>query len=691
MRYTALCALLAAALLAAAGRADAATPETDPDGTIEGSAPEDGVDDAADERVESHGFPISEADLPAVAVLSALEYGRPVRARELAEAYLAEEPESPSAHYALAEVLRTAEGHYARALHHFERSVALFEDRYSQHDPDSPWQWHLKALLGSADTLIGMGRYDRALEIFDQLEKRYTGDWRVGRSWPLALSGRHGEARRLSEELLDESDDPAARRQAWTTLCVLWGEARDPEESFKSCMAALREKGMEDSLDPIHQTNAAESALGVLRVDEAERLLLDATRNFQRHTLASPWADLVLLYVDQGRTGEAVSAVRRMVAWREAQSPEARVHLWTYLDMSAATLLLASGRPVEATRLTQRALERPDRDGRNSAATRDLAAAVALLDHAAQRAAAEVRAEEASAAPFPAALGLWIDSFRYRARAWLSGRRTLALVSDGRLLSSRIQARPPGFARVPEWIEPDLVPLLGAGVTAEALATARAERLVDDANGYPQVFEAEIAWRDGRVREARRHADDAWERLPRTEVLLRARVAAIGADVATSEGDTAASLDRFDRVFQLDPGTLRRLGVSLPTSIEAGEGRVAAEAARRLRRSPRFSAEEYGFVLHVEGRDESGSVCLEGARGTLHACVSATLRAGETSEALGRRLALDLQREAFAPRVDLTQADLRSLDGSPINASGRGGERLRIVLSELIGADPSND
>ena len=57
----------------------------------------------------------------------------------------------------------------------------------------------------------------------------------------------------------------------------------------------------------------------------------------------------------------------------------------------------------------------------------------------------------------------------------------------------------------------------------------------------------------------------------------------------------------------------------------------------------------------------------------------------DAGDDMARCLAGEFHDVAFAPRLDLTQADLRSLDGSPTAAGGRSSERLRSVLSDLVG------
>jgi hypothetical protein len=145
----------------------------------------------------------------------------------------------------------------------------------------------------------------------------------------------------------------------------------------------------------------------------------------------------------------------------------------------------------------------------------------------------------------------------------------------------------------------------------------------------------------------------------------------------------------YDLVFQLDPGTIRRLGLSLPARFEVSGGAVANEAADLLRGSPRLSEAPHGFVVRVEG-EQIASACLAG-RSVVFACAEVTPRAGDDTTEAGRRLAREFHRVAFAPRMNLTQADLSSLDGSPVVAGEASNSRVRPLL-ELIGAaQPSNE
>ncbi len=65
-------------------------------------------------------------------------------------------------------------------------------------------------------------------------------------------------------------------------------------------------------------------------------------------------------------------------------------------------------------------------------------------------------------------------------------------------------------------------------------------------------------------------------------------------------------------------------------------------------------------------------------------CSNVVPRAGEDDDAIARRLARQFHEDSFAPRVNLTQSDIRSLDGSTTVAAGHSAEKVRDVLN-LVG------
>jgi hypothetical protein len=100
------------------------------------------------------------------------------------------------------------------------------------------------------------------------------------------------------------------------------------------------------------------------------------------------------------------------------------------------------------------------------------------------------------------------------------------------------------------------------------------------------------------------------------------------------------------------------LRLAVPVSVSSDGSALAQEAARRVARSVRFREEEKApFEVRASSRGSTVDVCLLDNLGTQFACAS-----GE-----GVTLALNaFHLAAFAPKVSLTQSDLKSLDGSPM-------------------------
>ena len=311
-------------------------------------------------------------------------------------------------------------------------------------------------------------------------------------------------------------------------------------------------------------------------------------------------------------------------------------------------------------------------------------AAAALVDHLAHRTKAELLSEEASWSSFSDRMKSQLAAQRARLRAWSSGRRAASLLADERVLLATLRPYLAGSVEIPEWIEPELCAVLGPGVVAAALDKAREQETLVEAEGYFDAYSAEVAYLQGDERDALRWADKALETLPPHEAKLRDRVSTVAAQAAADAGLNQRSIELFDAAFQSDPGVIRRLGLALPASFPKASGQLAETARRLLRRSPRFRDEGGGYQVVVEGADAGGSATLLGPQRTRLAHVQVKVRAGEDIDDLARRLVAEFHAQAFAPRLDLTQADIRSLDGSPTAGGGRSSDRLRNVLSELM-------
>ena len=620
---------------------------------------------------------------------SALRKGKMGRARSLVDELLRRDPESIAGHCLLGMVLHHADANLPRALFHLEHSRKLFERRVSTGEEGFS-QWHGLATYELVSVAGSMGRHEDKIRYLQELETLYGIELSADYGWPLMRLRRYDEAREVVQRAL-VGDDREQQMIARTALCAIEAEQQRRRAGYAACLEAAVLGGT--AAGPTVWTNAAEAALGVLRLDEAERHLLEATRRPSTSTVSNPWMDLTQLYTAQGRLTEALDAMRSMTRWRNRQPAAIHEQNRTETELTSAVLLIAAGRGRDAAKTTERALERPDRTGFTSSETEQMEAANAIVDSLAQRLAAEHAAEEASTLPLWRSAALRLEALHHRVAAWRSGRRAAALLADERFLLATLRPYLAGSIEAPEWIKPELVGPLGPGVVEAALEEAsRRERAATqdgdeiDASGYFLAYQAEIAFLEGRWDEAIRHVETALETLPGSEILLRARVASRGAGAASKLGRSRLEAEWLDLVLQLDPGAIRRHRLALPVRFEASQSPLARRAVDLLRNSPRLDERADGaFRVRVDGGESGGEACLFGLGETLLSCARIRLRAGDDeADDLARRLALGFHQEVFAPRLDLTQSDLQSLDGSPTAAGGAAGRRrLRSVLDEI--------
>jgi hypothetical protein len=167
--------------------------------------------------------------------------------------------------------------------------------------------------------------------------------------------------------------------------------------------------------------------------------------------------------------------------------------------------------------------------------------------------------------------------------------------------------------------------------------------------------------------------------MPRERGAFHDWIVALKARAHRSLGDSSAAMQDLALLMERDPGLVRREGLALPVVLEARGGRRAAGAVERLARSPRFAPGGGGFRLTVT-QSPSGALeaILEGPDGAALASVRAP--AARDDEAAVAGFCRLFHQKAFAPKVDLSQADVNSLEGSTL-----AGDSARDVLKGILG------
>jgi len=625
---------------------------------------------------------------------------RLVTARAKAEAVLRVDPDSIVGNYVLGCALREAEGSLSRAMFHLGRAREIYETRYgSTRVAGAPWQLHREILFATQALAGEMEEYEYQLHVLEFHDYLYDPDLLAEHAWPLVHLNRLTEARSFAQRAIRTTD-------AWqqslgrNALCAVEGAARARQPQYQACLdayqsAVRRAQGSTDAnpaTSPhvtVHAYNAALGALAVLRFDEAERMLIEGTRRLE-FTTANPWRLLARLYLDTGRTVQAVDALREMQRWRVRQPANLRDQDRAETDVAVATVLLVAGEGSAGLRFIDRAIDRPDRRGLVASDQEQALGAHALLRRALRTLEAELEAERASVSGLTGRVSGGAGSLATRARAWPDDERvTNALTDELRLDATLRMYVRRGIEPVPTWMVGDLVRVLGPGVVAVALRDARREEAAFPAiRSLHDALEAEVRLAQGDEARALALAERSLAALPTAEVLLQARVAAVAAESARALGRDTAAYGYYERAMQKDAGTLRRLGLALPAHVRTtGAGAAVERAGALLGRSPRLRSDDRGFEVLVTGSDAALRMCLRSPLATQLTCAESTRARGETVEAFAARSVLAFHAQAFATRVGLSTTDVRSLDGTTTANDTAAREQMNGVLRDIAGPE----
>lgn len=605
-----------------------------------------------------------------------------VSVRTLADKAIRENPESFRAQFLLGAAHHQGEGNLPKALFHLERAEQLMVESYGERPSiTSPiWRLYYKVMMELVYVHGEMDHHAEKIHYVDLAQERLGIDVSALKAWPLLKLKRFDEARAISQAAAD-STDTFFRAVGLTALCAVESEQRKRMEAYRACMAAAEIAQENPSDGAVELSNAAAAASEVFKLDEAERMYLEAAKRDIDGSV-NPWGRLVRLYLRQGRFAEAMAAWREMRDYRKMRPAYLDQQDESDADLIGAAVLIIAGRSRDAEQITNRTVHRPDRQGTSSAQAEQNEAGAALIDRTVKLDVARQLEEEASTAKFTDALKLRAEALQLRFEAWVVGRRAAEVLADRERLVSSLRPECPGSIELPEWLDAEIIHVVGPGVALAAIEEARFEETLppEQSELIFRSFEGEAKLLRGDEEGAFEDASWVVEHLPPSEALLRARAAAIAAQAAVELNDFERAMQFYTIVLSTDPGVIRRLGFTLPVMLESGEDAPeVVEALDLLQSSPLFTQDGWGFRLVV--RAASASLMLEDGTELFSVRIPAAKRDDE--EALGRKIARVIHRELLVPDVDITQADIRSLDGA-LGSGGRASERAKSILDEVL-------
>ena len=623
------------------------------------------------------------SELPALEICDALNLDLNVKARELSERWVRSQPESPAAQFALAEVLLTVEGNMPRALFHLNRAEELTGYETLEKAVNSghmPWHYLTLSQLSLVHQL--MGEQIKSLEYLDKLNEIYGLDIEPLRGWPLIKLKQYDAARQSANRVLQTNDNERERARAWNTLCAAELASLLPIKSSSACDRTIdgdeNNSSRTNNFDTVYLTNASEVALSLLEIEQAEDYLRRATQYLNPNSVADPWIYMLYLSMNQGRFDEARNALDSMLLWREQQEPIVSIMNRAEHFLVSASFLLLAGYAEDAVKLTKTALNQPDRNGSYSADDEQKDAYAALLNMAANRAEYQIQLENMATMDFIGAMRVRLNSITLQLNAWRAARRAGSLFAKFEVIQNRLRPYAPLDVHIPEWLEPELVQLIGTGVMSAILEQARENGAFQLNNGYYYSYRAEIAALDKDYTSVLEAAGNALTLLPEQETLLRARISARMADAFWRIGQHEESLNSYTIALRQDPSISRRLEASIPVRLDANGSEFSKQVAKYLLRSPRFHEHENGFNLSVRENPDL-SICLNARTGNVISCYTMSTAANQSSDWNAQELTRNFHTRTFGLGYDISKAQRSILLGSS------------VILSSLINGNSNRE
>jgi hypothetical protein len=257
------------------------------------------------------------------------------------------------------------------------------------------------------------------------------------------------------------------------------------------------------------------------------------------------------------------------------------------------------------------------------------------------------------------------------AELWISESRLRALVvrnPDG--LDWSLRPYGPN-SDVQEYLRPGMNGILGPGIVSGAVAKLlkRSGAQANREQPYLQCMLGESMVDRGDFKAALAPLLSSVHGMPREESLLRSRVEALLGYALEHTGATADAQTHYSTAMELDPHVFRSLEIALPVTIERGGNDAAANlAAAWLRSSPRFR-QGRGFTIQFQRHGATLEAVMLGSSGEVLAR-AATSANGKPKE-VARRLCAATHDSFFNGKLDVEQADIDSINGSPASLDAR--------------------
>lgn len=570
-------------------------------------------------------------------------------ARRLAEGVL-EKHEGIIARYVLSIIQSESESNLPKALFIIRDARARLEAKMTQADSESQ-SWHQKMLRHEMSILAQLDRREEQLALIDLFETTHKTKISELRIWPMVKLGQFDDARKLGKALLS-NDSPDVRQRALNGLMAVEEEAGNRRWSYQWGVQAMDEMAGRSC---VIATNTALGARRVFDFNSAIQLDRKALQSEIDDCPTSPYAQLAPVYLMLGQFQNALSAITTLR--RTKQSRRLQLQNEMLIRSRVVELLYAMGRFDDAWKRATQIVDRPDRTGMVSYAPELVELGHLLLAYSVGKA-KSVALEESIATKT-----LWAAKMDYLNRVlhnlkMASYRRQIRKIATQKDYLMRI-TRPYLYENM-LWYTLVLGELLGDAIANEAVAAAIDQETDyrDTSKALLGAFEIEQLFRNQDFEDLLDKGGDLLQKMPKEPTLLRGQLNAMIAHAHLEMGDTEAAFALFAKIMDTFPTALRIVSVALPVRLTGWTDDTESIRDTLLATKRFVQNERSPFTLGLVGGSEDAQICLSKSRRIKCASVSLDESELDTAEVIQQFV-----RQAFTPKVSLTQKDLSTLDG----------------------------
>ncbi len=611
--------------------------------------------------------------------------GNYIKARSVVEKILAETPESIIANYVIGRVYHMGEGDLYRAQSSYKKTIKLFEEKYFE-DGKVPENaelqaWHMQLLSEQAMIYADLDQRQEELAVFDRIEQLYNRPRGVRASWALMKLGKYDEAREIDEAAI-RGTDRFARNIAYNDLVAI----EDAQHHYyKAYEAGLKSVEISHGKECVILTNMARGEMYFMHADAAISYVLKAEKTGGEGCPEPPLVSALGPYLSRLDIQKAISAMQKVR--KTPLSKRMRIQAEMTIRTSLAELLMVLGFPDRARLLMKTIIEAPGRVGFNSLSFEQFMLAEKLFYYATIR--EDIRRLEIELSLYKSENSWWLfdseqrNSVYERVKTLDELKRTQWVITQ-QSLKSMLKPENVSALLVPYYVFESpayndvLVDVAGRGLTTalidyeEASVTDQEKVFFEPVWNYVRGY---IAWRSQEYGKALELINAADKAMNSEQQQLKTICSAIRGAIYDEQGEYDKAYEAWSEVLMAYPVIFRQYGIKLPVMLDEELSGELKEKARRVAETDAFVIRKNApYVISAHRENKWLELCLTETTGRRVACSSTDpLDYGIDKDGTAPDWAVlaNFVSVAFSPRIDLTQRDVHSLDGSAVRISSR--------------------